>query len=79
MLKYIPGMHLRVSEEAEMLGLDLDQFFDEQIGDWSAFEPMEKIMHGVVREQKIRGAEAGMISSEPSTEREAVQVQEKKD
>jgi ammonium transporter, Amt family len=37
-LKYIPGMHLRVSEEAEMVGLDLDQFFDEQIGDWSAFE-----------------------------------------
>lgn len=32
-LKYIPGMHLRVTEEAEMKGLDLDQFFDEQIGD----------------------------------------------
>ena len=37
-LKYIPGMHLRASEEAEIMGLDLDQFFDEQIGDWSAFE-----------------------------------------
>lgn len=37
-LKYIPGMHLRVSEEAEMVGLDIDQFFDEQIGDWSALE-----------------------------------------
>jgi len=23
-LKYIPGMHLRVSEEAEMIGLDID-------------------------------------------------------
>lgn len=34
-LKYIPGMHLRVSEEAELIGLDIDQFFDEQIGDWS--------------------------------------------
>lgn len=78
-LKYIPGMHLRVSEEAEMLGLDLDQFFDEQIGDWSAFEPMEKITHGVVREQEIRGVEAGVISSESSTERETVQAQEKKD
>ncbi|KAF2204403.1 Rh-like protein/ammonium transporter [Delitschia confertaspora ATCC 74209] len=33
-LKYIPFMHLRVTEEAEMIGLDLDQFFDEQIGDW---------------------------------------------
>lgn len=38
-LKYIPYMHLRVSEEAEMVGLDIDQFFDEQIGDWSMFEP----------------------------------------
>ncbi|KAE9964423.1 hypothetical protein EG328_010477 [Venturia inaequalis] len=37
-LKFIPGMHLRVSEEAEMVGLDVDQFFDEQIGDWSALE-----------------------------------------
>lgn len=37
-LKYIPGMHLRVSEEAEIQGLDYDQFFDEQIGDWELFE-----------------------------------------
>lgn len=37
-LKFIPFMHLRVSEEAEMIGLDLDQFFDEQIGDWSMYE-----------------------------------------
>lgn len=37
-LKFIPGMHLRVTEETELNGLDLDQFFEEQIGDWSAFE-----------------------------------------
>ena len=37
-LKYIPGMHLRVTSEAEMMGLDLDQFGDEQIGDWSLME-----------------------------------------
>jgi Amt family ammonium transporter len=37
-LKYIPGMHLRVSDEAETMGLDIDQFFDEQVGDWSLFE-----------------------------------------
>jgi len=37
-LKYTPGMGLRVSEEAEMIGLDVDQFHDEQIGDWSMFE-----------------------------------------
>lgn len=41
-MKYIPGLHLRVSEEAEELGLDLDQFFDEQIGDWSYLEHVEK-------------------------------------
>lgn len=38
-LKFIPFMHLRVTEEAEMIGLDLDQFIDdEQIGDWSIME-----------------------------------------
>lgn len=47
-LKYIPGMHLRVSEEAEMVGLDIDQFFDEQIGDWSVFEqhPLSEYIDG---------------------------------
>ncbi|KAI9045300.1 ammonium transporter [Aspergillus affinis] len=34
-LKYIPGLHLRVDEASEMVGLDRAQFFDEQIGDWS--------------------------------------------
>jgi ammonium transporter, Amt family len=37
-LKYIPGMHLRISDEAEMVGLDLDQFSDELIGEWSLFQ-----------------------------------------
>ncbi|OQD76517.1 hypothetical protein PENDEC_c004G04761 [Penicillium decumbens] len=32
-LKWIPGMHLRVHEEAEIIGLDRAQFVDEQIGD----------------------------------------------
>jgi len=41
-LKWIPGMHLRVSEESEMMGLDFDQFFGEQIGDWSIFEEIER-------------------------------------
>lgn len=35
-------MHLRVTEEAEMVGLDVDQFFDEQIGDWAMFEELAK-------------------------------------
>ena len=28
-----------------MVGLDLDQFFDEQIGDWSLFEHIGGIPH----------------------------------
>lgn len=32
-LKWIPGMHLRVHEEAEIIGLDRAQFVDEQIGE----------------------------------------------
>jgi len=37
-MKYIPGLHLRVSEEAEHHGLDYDQFMDESIGDWNMFD-----------------------------------------
>ena len=44
-IKFIPGMHLRISDEAEEHGLDLDQFFEEQIGDWSLFEEMERKRH----------------------------------
>jgi Amt family ammonium transporter len=79
-LKYIPGMHLRVSEEAEMMGLDLDQFFDEQIGDWESFQPMDKITHGVIREEQIAGVEEGLSSgSGHSVQREVVNADEKKD
>lgn len=35
-------MHLRVTEEAEIKGIDLDQFFDEQIGDWGMFTELER-------------------------------------
>jgi Amt family ammonium transporter len=35
-------MHLRISEEAEMSGLDMDQFFEEQIGDWGMFEELNR-------------------------------------
>ncbi|KAI9647868.1 hypothetical protein NHQ30_004256 [Ciborinia camelliae] len=41
-LKSIPGMHLRVTEEAEIQGLDMDQFFDEQIGDWALFDELNQ-------------------------------------
>lgn len=70
-LKYIPGMHLRVTEEAEMRGLDLDQFFDEQIGDWAAFEPMDSILQG--EQFDSRGIELG-VSSTSTVERPIVNV-----
>lgn len=41
-MKYIPGLHLRVSDEAEEAGLDMDQFFDEEIGDWSMSHALEQ-------------------------------------
>ncbi|KAH7120553.1 ammonium transporter [Dactylonectria macrodidyma] len=41
-LKYIPGLHLRVTDEVEERGLDMDQFFEENIGDWEFFEELEK-------------------------------------
>ena len=40
-LKYIPGMQLRVSDEIEEVGLDLDQFDDEVVGEWAAWDTEE--------------------------------------
>ena len=81
-LKYTPGMHLRISEEAEMRGLDEDQFFDEQIGDWEGFRSMDHLAtHGKVPEQPvIEGVDAGTSSgSGPSLQQETAPVSEKKD
>lgn len=51
-MKYIPGLHLRVTDEAEMIGLDLDQFSDEVVGEWAVFTDettgrQASITHGV--------------------------------
>ena len=61
-LKYTPGFHLRVTDEAEMMGLDYDQFFDEAIGDWSLQQAMEMdadehankptLTHGVAKDDQ---------------------------
>ncbi|KAK5168382.1 uncharacterized protein LTR77_006952 [Saxophila tyrrhenica] len=37
-LKFIPGMHLRVSDDVEEIGLDLDQFNDEVVGEWGLYD-----------------------------------------
>ena len=57
-MKYIPGLHLRVTDEAEERGLDHDQFFDEEIGDRGIFDelvrrqpPIEAIHKGSSTEQ----------------------------
>lgn len=51
-LKYIPGLHLRVHDDIEEIGMDADQFNDETIGEWSLFEMEDherprSITHGV--------------------------------
>ena len=64
-MKWIPGLHLRVSEEAELAGLDIDQFFDEQVGDWGMFEELSR-----KREESILSPGTPLIqdSLQPSTE-----------
>ncbi|KAH8912952.1 ammonium transporter [Coniochaeta sp. PMI_546] len=62
-MKYIPGLHLRVSDEAEEKGLDMDQFFDEQIGDWSIYSEIEKKRYQDAAETLIGAREHGARSS----------------
>ena len=63
-LKYIPGMRLRVTSEAEELGMDIDQFDDEMVGEWDLFSDETRrnslIMHGVpVRASASAAVDAG--------------------
>ena len=53
-LKYTPGMHLRVSDDIEEIGLDHDQFDDETAGEWGMYDTEEGhkkrdslVLHGV--------------------------------
>lgn len=64
-------MHLRASEEAEMRGLDLDQFFDEAIGesDWATYAREEMITLGTPEQHAAADSEA---SSDASMDRDAV-------
>ena len=55
-------MHLRVQDEQEMLGLDLDQFFDETIGEWSLWEVDE------MRERKGEEMRKGRVMKGMSVE-----------
>lgn len=71
-MKYIPGLHLRVSEEAEELGLDMDQFFDEQIGDWSYLDEVQRLKGTTIVGQVDR------VQSASSTDRTAEVDESKK-
>ena len=50
-LKYIPGLRLRMTDEIEMIERDVDQFHDEMMGEWSHFETSSghqaEFTHGV--------------------------------
>lgn len=73
-LKYIPGMNLRVSEEAEMMGLDYDQFVDEQIGDWSMFHDFTG-----AEASKIQGTTQGGLAVSGASSMERGEVPEKRE
>jgi Amt family ammonium transporter len=53
-MKYIPGLSLRVDEDAEIRGLDYYEFHNEEVGDWSSGQ-----------KENILGS---MIISQPSTQ-----------
>ncbi len=61
-MKYTPGLHLRVSEEVELNGLDNDHFFEEQIGEWAEFEKHIKST-GPSTATSIHGGGHGAVSS----------------
>jgi Amt family ammonium transporter len=50
--KFVPFMAIRVSEEAELRGIDEDQFFEEEVGDWSMFEHTG-MTHGTTQESRL--------------------------
>ncbi|POS75167.1 hypothetical protein DHEL01_v206430 [Diaporthe helianthi] len=70
-MKYIPGLHLRVSDEAEERGLDLDQFFDEQIGDWSYLDMVQKQLSTTIVGEVARGSDSSSAGEGMTGERKA--------
>jgi len=66
-------MHLRVADDIEELGLDMDQFDDEVIGEWGLFDTeegharrasMSNVVHGVAVGGTVEGATRGEMSKE---------------
>lgn len=71
-MKYIPGLHLRVSDEAEERGLDLDQFFDEQIGDWSYLDMVQKQQSTTIVGEAARGSDSSSTREGMAEERKGI-------
>lgn len=71
-MKYIPGLHLGVSDEAEEMGLDLDQFFDEQIGDWNIYNEIERKRYEDAAEAILGHRDHGERSSSDVSRRQRV-------
>jgi len=71
-LKYIPGLRLRITDEAEMIGVDLDQFSDELIGEWSMFQDEDGGRRGSMAVRQINAQISQGVdpqgSSTPSSE-----------
>lgn len=61
-LKYTPFLNLRVSDEVEDLGVDLDQFHDEVIGEWSNFTVEQ---HGYTQGLSATQARASVSGQRP--------------
>ncbi|EXJ92780.1 hypothetical protein A1O3_01332 [Capronia epimyces CBS 606.96] len=66
-LKYIPGLHLRVADEAEIIGLDIDQFSDEVVGEWSLFND-DNTGHQVAFTHGVPVAAPPPATSSPTSE-----------
>lgn len=66
-LKYIPGLHLRVTHDVEIMGYDLDQFHEETIGEWALWETQQP-MHTEGVEQSSSGSRSEGTDTPPATE-----------
>lgn len=65
-LKYMPGMRLRVTDEIEEIGIDMDQFADEAVGEWSMYEGQYDTAEGHHRRSIAGGAMHGVPVPEPN-------------
>ena len=74
LMKYIPGLHLRLSEEAEMHGGDLYEFFDETVGEWELFgtEQARFVHEGQVQVKEKEKEESDGTGSSTPVEGESI-------